>query len=157
MTEEVELIEHDKSNWGSGPWQQEEDRMEWRHNGLPCLMVRNSLGAWCGYVGVTKKHPFFQIDHDKAHDIRIHGGLTYSAKCHGHICHIPKKGEDGDVWWLGFDCGHAQDLSPGHEAQMRKIMRGRHLMKGFHNVYRDVAYVKHQVNSLADQLLKVAQ
>lgn len=38
----------DKSAWGPGPWQDEPDRVEWEHAGLPCLMVRSrDLGQWC--------------------------------------------------------------------------------------------------------------
>lgn len=61
----------DKSSWGDGPWQQEPDRAEWTHRGLPCLAV--------------------------------HGGLTYSDRCHDDICHVPAPGEPDDVWWFGFD------------------------------------------------------
>lgn len=48
-----------KEAWGDGPWKQEPDRSEWRaRNGLACLAVRHPRGGhWCGYVGVSRKHP----------------------------------------------------------------------------------------------------
>lgn len=41
--------------WGPGPWDGEPDKMQWTDpaTGLDCLIVRNTLGALCGYVGVT--------------------------------------------------------------------------------------------------------
>lgn len=153
MTEKIALVKHDKSNWGSGPWQTEEDRIEWRHKGLPCLMVRNKLGAWCGYVGVTKEHPSFNAHYDKV-DVDVHGGLTYSGKPDPIICHTPKPEEDGKVWWLGFDCSHAGDVSPALNAQLRELgsMVNRSLLN---ETYKDVAYVKREVNNLANQLIEV--
>lgn len=55
----------DKSEWGAGPWHSEPDKMQWRDEatGLPCLMVRNHGGAWCGYVGVAKGHPFYEVEY----------------------------------------------------------------------------------------------
>lgn len=40
----------DKTTWGEGPWQHEPDRVDWydEGTGLPCLMIRNAIGAWCG-------------------------------------------------------------------------------------------------------------
>lgn len=51
----------DKSKWGDGPWHREPDKMQWQDEatGLPCLIVRNHGGAWCGYVGVNDGHPLY--------------------------------------------------------------------------------------------------
>ncbi len=49
---------YDRSHWqDSGPWVNEPDRVEWSRAGLPCLMLRNRSGAWCGYVAVPPGHP----------------------------------------------------------------------------------------------------
>ncbi len=51
-----------KSTWGDGPWQNEPDKVQWtdQDTRLPCLAVRNGrIGNWCGYVGVSNDHPFF--------------------------------------------------------------------------------------------------
>lgn len=163
MIEKIELIKHDKSNWGEGPWQIEGDRIEWRHKGVPCLMVRNLSGVWCGYAAITKDHPAFGKGYDDV-NVNVHGGLSYASKCIGHICHIPKLGEDGDVWWLGFDCAHFRDLQPGYEAQMDSFRQfsvdmrnGLEKPGGFNHTYRDVAYVTEEVNGLADQLIKMLE
>jgi hypothetical protein len=100
-----------------GPWKAEPDKAQWMSpTGLPCMVRRGGLSAWCGYVGIPKSHPLFEKDYsDIEAEIDVHGGLTFASKCSGGehgICHVVEEGEDDDVWWLGFDCGHFDDLLP---------------------------------------------
>jgi hypothetical protein len=142
-----EWIWMDRSSWGEGPWQEEVDKIQWPdpETGYPCLAVRNKLGNWCGYVGIGQDHPAYGKDYEEV-DVRVHGGLTYSAHCdeyreHG-ICHIPDPGEPDDTYWLGFDCAHSDDLSPGlHEYYQWDWGK-----------YRTLAYVREQCQYLAWQL-----
>lgn len=121
----------DKSAWGPGPWQTEPDKIQFKdkETGLPCLIVRNHMGALCGYVGVSEGHPAFGKSYHDAEElvpgdeyINVHGGLTFSGHCDeegpedASICHIPEPGEPDNVWWLGFDCLHAHDIAPRMEA-----------------------------------------
>lgn len=48
----------DKSEWPRGQWDDEPDKMQWldEATGRPCLIVRNSFGGLCGYMGVDKSH-----------------------------------------------------------------------------------------------------
>lgn len=156
MNEKTEVI--DKSTWGPGPWQEEPDRVEFKHAGLPCLMLRHDrTGNWCGYAAVPPGHPLHGEPYDNA-DVRAHGGLTYSDKCRGDICHVPAPGEPDNVWWFGFDCAHAGDFCPGMEATLLSIpaiveMRAtRYPNLERYEVYRDVHYVRSQVERLAEQL-----
>ena len=64
------------------------------------------------------------------------------------VCHIPGKNEPDDVWWFGFDCSHAGDLSP----EMGSLGLGRF---GRDEVYRDIAYVTAQCASLAEKLKRM--
>lgn len=101
----------DKTRWADGPWMTEPDYVSWvdEATGLDCLVVRNRMGALCGYVGMPVGHPWFGMHYDEvpqAMDSAAHGGLTYSSECAGHICHD----SPNEVWWLGFDCGHYGDL-----------------------------------------------
>lgn len=141
-----------------GPWDGEPDREEWRHAGLPCIVARGPLGAWCGYVGVPPGHPAYLKRADSV-EAQAHGGLNYAETCQGPVCHIPQKGESHHTWWLGFDTGHFGDLIPGMVATSEQMRRrfpaeaslwGRTLERG--EVYRDLSYVKDEVNRLADQL-----
>lgn len=145
----------EKKKWGPGPWQDEPDRLEFEHVGLPCLIVRSSRsGVLCGYVAVPPGHPwhgknFGDVDGD------VHGGLTYSAKCAGRICHVPKPGEPDDVWWLGFDCSHLYDVRPGDAALFASLPQyatAAALMRAEPgSVYRTMPYVRGECARLAEQ------
>lgn len=143
MLEEKKL---DRQAWGDGPWVSEPDRAEWKDEltGYPCLAVRSSLGHWCGYVAVSPNHPAHGKGYDTVHEmsdqVAVHGGLTYASECRGHICHVPEAGEPDNVWWLGFDCAHCGDRSPGMKALFED------------DVYRDLPYVRSECANLASQL-----
>jgi hypothetical protein len=138
---QLQLTSDDKlKRWGSGPWIDEPDRIEFEAHGLPCLMLRNPFGAWCGYAAVPPGHPY----HGKSDaDVEAHGGITYAGTCDESvgICHVPKPGEPDNVYWFGFDCSHCYDLTPGLRIPMLD-----------HVVYRDVNYVRAEVEALAAQL-----
>ena len=136
----------DKTKFGPGPWQDEPDRVEFEHAGLPCLMKRNRLGVWCGYAAVPPGHPLHGRNMSIPR-VRIHGGLSWANACYDEICHVPKPGEPDDVWWFGFDCGHYDDLSPGLQAEFPDL---RSSFGG--GTYRDQAYVTAETRSLAEQL-----
>lgn len=62
----METLEYkyvDKKDWPRGPWNNEPDKIQFEdpETKLPCLIVRNGAGALCGYVGVSRGHPFFEI------------------------------------------------------------------------------------------------
>jgi hypothetical protein len=142
----------EKKNWGEGPWQQEPDRVDFRHAGFPCLLHRNHHGNWCGYVGLAPGHPFFGKPYDDV-EVDVHGGLTYSDKCSPPICHVPEPGEPENLWWLGFDCGHLLDLSPGIIADLPKIGLAHHIPHHLaEETYRTVEYVRAETERLAEQL-----
>lgn len=130
----------DKTGWPPGPWHNEPDRVDFEHAGYACMILRNGSGALCGYVGVDETHPDFGKHYNDL-PFSVHGGLTYSDLCSGHICHVPKPGMPDRVWWLGFDCNHYDDFAPGSPIWAR--------MSG---VYRDIAYVTQETKSLAEQL-----
>lgn len=204
----IEYRTIDKSSWPRGEWDNEPDKVQWQdaETGLPCLVVRGPHGAWCGYVGVAKGHPYYEQDYDKVHDVNhdlsVHGGLTFASKCHpapnvehwqkwrkraaapdflaqakryptgdaanflrdrakelesyeayvewseaALICHKVETGEDGDIWWLGFDCAHAGDYSPGYQKLEWFVDHG--------DEYRNWAWVTQETKSLAQQLKAV--
>lgn len=150
----------DKSRYIQGPypWFLEPDKVQYQDEttGLPCLIVRGPWGFLCGYVGVSKGHPSFGKKYhnvDSKFDIDVHGGLTYSDHCqpgpeNKSICHKVESDEDDNVWWLGFDCGHALDISPGIPEDMR-------VLQDPHREYRDLAYVEGEVKKLARQLYEI--
>jgi len=138
----------------SGPWHDEPDEERFEAHGHPCLLLRNPLGAWCGYVAIAPGHPWHGIDYGQI-DAEVHGGLTYANACAGHICHVPKPGEPDDVWWLGFDCIHAGDLSlsdivdvSGIRARMRVELPS---YDRSHESYKTIGFARNETIKLAQQ------
>lgn len=134
--------------WGDGPWLDEPDRLEFRHQGLPCLITRNPvMGNLCGYVAVPPGHPW----HSKSDPpvVDVHGSCNYANACSGHICHVPEPGESDNVWWFGFDCAHGHDFVPGYMMAFPSELLPKLFTTG---TYRDLPYVDSQVRSLAEQL-----
>lgn len=106
---------YDRSDWPDEDkgWGGEPDKAQWtdEDTGLPCLAVRNRLGGWCGYVGITKGHVFYGKDYETclhpegecpkhqphAEDeypycrykieniIDVHGSVTFTSKCSDRI------------------------------------------------------------------------
>lgn len=171
---EMERIEYstmDKSAWGPGPWQTEPDKIQFKdpETGLPCLIVRNYMGALCGYVGVSKGHPAFGKHYNEVEDlvpgddyISAHGGLTFSDYCDEYgaeetsICHIPEPGEPDHVYWVGFDTAHYMDVVPRMEADNRRRYEetGDDLWRRLdeHGTYKTIGYVTDEIANLAKQL-----
>jgi hypothetical protein len=59
-----------------------------------------------------------------------------------YICHVAAHGEPDPVWWLGFDCAHAGDLSPSYSRRY-----------GFGDgIYRSISYVEMECRALARQI-----
>ena len=84
--EQKEIDEHQEAcnkirkTLQKGQWMNEKDRVQFEHNGLDCLLVRNpSSFNWCAYVGVPETHEAFNQDYDHDHltNLSVHGGLTY--------------------------------------------------------------------------------
>lgn len=134
--------------WGPGPWVDEPDFREGITRGIPWCLRRSPLGTWCGYVRVEPGHPWHGAALHKA-GASVHGGVTWSAT-----------DPVADAWWIGFDCGHANDLQPGLESVRRKA---REHNSGLHEAltaleslvgageYRDHDYALSEVVDLAEQ------
>lgn len=150
MSEQTTERKIDRSKWPAGPWDGEPDRVEWRTAaGLPALITRTTLGHLCGYVAVPPGHRAYGTTDDwdgLASSLHVHGGVTYGAKCSGHICHVPEPGEPDDVWWIGFDMAHSGDLCP------YMLEHGGGYGGAFGDRYRTVDYVREQCEQLAAQL-----
>lgn len=142
----------DRKDWPQGEWSNEPDKIQWQDadTGLPCLIVRNRMGALCGYVGVAEGHRYFGVNYDNV-SVDAHGGLTFSDFCQPYgekgeqgICHVPDRGEPDKVWWLGFDCAHYMDVIPAMKPTLEKF-----------GYYKGISYVRHECQQLAAQLAAV--
>lgn len=117
------------------PWEGEPDEYSWEAYGLPCWMKRGPQGYWCGYVGVKQGHPLYgkgvwEIERY----FEVHGGVTWGGEFL----------EEDDTWWIGFDCGHACDLTPQELVEAFYFPLGK--------PYRDFDYVKAETEKLARQV-----
>jgi hypothetical protein len=130
------------------PWLTEPD--EWfsrdDNTGYATMILRNRMGALCGYVGVPVGHPLYGLpyydwnattpEQEAVNNIEVHGGLTFA----GQGRRAPD--EYKDYWWFGFDCAHAGDYVPVRPD----------VMTDFGCKYRDMKYVKEQIALLAKQI-----
>lgn len=154
-----------RKNWARGEWDNEPNREEFEHAGLPCILQRGPSGAWCGYVGISPGHPLHGIGYsgttDKdgnyssspVSDLDVHGGITYAEHCAGSICHVPKPGESEHAWWLGFDCAHSGDLSP----KSLKFDEDNGYGPSPYETYKTMSYARRQTERLAKQLRDMTQ
>lgn len=148
--------------------------------GFRAVVIMATTGHHCGYVAVPKEHPLFGKDYGDACDcltfpseegmgkrgvipmfcsngesrpdvvFDVHGSLTYS----GGNGEYPVKAPD--VWWFGYDCGHAGDAkSEEYIAEMQTKYPDHAFL--YHNyaggVFRDLEYNIAECESLAQQLI----
>jgi hypothetical protein len=122
------------------PWETEVDYSEWvdTETKYSCVIKRSATtGALCGYVGLPEGHVFYKGPHwgRLCSAIYAHGGITFIGS---NICR--PSGEALTGRYIGFDCAHDGDLCPKRDE--------------LNGIYRDYAFVKHEVESVARQLAK---
>jgi len=112
-------------------WEKEPNFLEWYSGDVHCMIKRSPhLGHLCGYVGVDKLHPLYDVHYD---DLEVHGGITYHGK---NI-----EGMKETMFYFGFDCAHYGDLSPYMGISLNQ-----------NATYKNIDYVKKEVKHLANQL-----
>lgn len=120
---------------------------------LYAIQLHDELWHLCGYLGVFEGHPWYGKKYGEI-DADVHGGLTYAQLQMGDYP-APCK---ADVWWVGFDCGHFGDFTPGI---LRWVMESETADSSFNRVYeresqfpwRDRDYVFDEIVLLAQQAL----
>ena len=159
--EQFNLI--DKSRFLHGPWIKEPDAVAWINYGLPCLIKRIDVwGHLCGYVGVFKQHPLYKKEQNELENfeqISVHGGVSFCGLNEKNdALHFRVNGLK--IWWIGFDCHHTYDYAPRYSRDFLEIEQ----MYGYKSTnieeilkYRDIEYVKTQVNNLAKQLYDLSE
>jgi hypothetical protein len=131
------------------PWEHEPDNEEWVHEltGYKCTVWRHpTFGHLNGYVAIPSGHKGHGFNYDwfNDKDVEVHGGLTYSDE----------DKETGE-WVVGFDCGHAGDLSPRMLVNMMKYADEAPDLVEYRlreEKYRTFDWVREEVCSLARQL-----
>jgi hypothetical protein len=128
-------------------WETEPDYITGKFFGLDCAIIRHKeLKHLCGYVAVSKKHPFFKVScwDEQLKDIDVHGGLTFASFRNNK-----------SQWWFGFDCAHAWDYSPGLAESLKNNpgISANTLDILFNDTtYRNIKFVQRETAWLAFQL-----
>lgn len=116
-----------------------------------CVIVGQSLGHRCGYVGIPKGHVLYGKDYD-AIDIDVHGGLTYAGNGNYPV--------ESDLWWIGFDCAHIGDskdfelikeLADTREYEIMTEIEERFPTQNY-GIIRTMEYVEEQLIAMIKQL-----
>ena len=142
-------------------WLTEGNYKQWIRNGLLCEIRRaKESGQLNGYVGLHKKHPLIGLTYEELYkkipDLYVHGGLTFSTKFPENTL-FPKLQKpwrpNQMTWTYGFDCAHLGDYCPELDKTLTKVMgTTKHSMSQDINTYRNMDYVRNQVNNLCDIL-----
>lgn len=110
------------------------------HAGLKCKVVYRDRFR-CGYVGIDERHPLHGKDYndyipsrataDREFDLSDRGSapvmaaltvdpeksdagmwpISLALVAHGGITFASTFDHDKELWWFGFDCGHAGDTA----------------------------------------------
>lgn len=141
----------DRKDWPAGPWDNEPDNYSWIDptTDYRCAILRNRMGALCGYVRVPEDHKLFGKDYTEEIDFLLQpksygDRIDCIIDCHGGLTYSNREG------WFGFDCSHVGDVRP--EATWRSDLSI--LLRRTADVYRDFNYVKSECASLAYELWK---
>ena len=129
------------------PWESEPNHAEWidEDTDYKCRIVRHDhFGHLCGYVGIPKNHPLWGKHYsDDEVGIQVHGGLTFADSAN------PDGDWGGGLWWFGFDCSHAGDLSP---KMLMYLVEKDYYNSARGETYRTWDYVENEVRELVRQL-----
>ena len=141
------------SGWGERVG--EPDAWSGEYLGFPVYARRNSMGVWCGYIGLPTGHPWSGLS--DPHNVAVHGGISYAQKV------LPLTDPGGaSAWYLGFNCGHFGDFIPSFVAAEPGVdplatATRLHATYDCHIVYRTLEYAQAELRSLAEQASRVAQ
>lgn len=89
-----------------GPWDNEPDAARIDVGDVPALMARGWGDFWCGYIGVWTEE-IARLVEDR---IDVHGGWTFVKQLEAFDVAVGLP--NAKLWWCGFDCGHAWDITP---------------------------------------------
>lgn len=143
--------------WGYGEWCEEPDLVEFEHCGFKCIVFRQASRETCeefhmsgghltGYVAIDKDHTFYGKDAYHLY-LDVHGGITFA-----------EIGNE-ELFFIGFDCAHAGDITPSMEMLKKKYSNEiyqvpeqfKHLSL-FNPTYKNIAFAVGECKYLAEQL-----
>lgn len=102
---------------------------------------QEEIGVFNIFIATFSNEEVTENSIDIALCIRCHGGLTFGGRAWWDK-------HDSDLWWLGFDCAHCDDLQPKLIEHCPRMMEWA--------VYRDEAYVRKVLKMMCADI-KVAE
>lgn len=138
-------IKFHNRKWPKGPWDDEPNEEMFEHDGFQCVILRNGMGALCGYVVVPASHPIYQDTWQNLTSLDVHGGITFSETGKYFNKHVASFGieniiVDNNSWVIGFDTCHWNDYIPGIPSSASP------------KYYKTFEYVKNEIINLVKQL-----
>lgn len=169
-TEEFSYVEHTYSSdekmkwWGYGEWVEEVDYATFSYNGWECVIRRECFydgpivfgGFLCGYVKIPENYRLYTVSPD------VHTYTLSKFGVHGGITYFSFPFWDEEILYLGFDCGHVYDITPSFN-KMRCFPEEFpkefcdnliSLFNKFNATYKNIYFVKKELELLCDQLSK---
>lgn len=143
------------------PWEREPNQVSYRLGNYHLFVNRHpQMLHLCGYVGVTSRHPLYGVSSfpydERLNDLYAHGGITYT-NAGGRI-----PGMHDGLWYFGFDAAHAGDYIPGLMRDLERINKelvGPNRLTlslfGDYESYRNIPFMKAEVERLCEQLRKI--
>ncbi len=94
---------------------------------------------------------------DIAFYFKVHGGINYADGGNGHPV-------ESDLWWFGFDCGHAGDC-PDYDMQEKtwgkdnKMVKYRTIERKLYKdaVVRTLEYTQQECRNFVDQIINLVE
>lgn len=127
-----------RTDWlPDGPWNNEDDREEFDIDGVPCVLQRDRLGYWCGYVLLSNGHPWANKSPEQI-KAQVYGAVK-------HVGDIPEKAGK----WAGFACNEPGDLLPGMMKWKRESLSD--------GIYRDFDFAMNECAKLAAAAKKASK
>lgn len=148
--------------------------------GFRAVVTMGDMGYRCGYVGLPKGHPLYGMEYSEPSPaltvpsddepvgkrgaitllcatpehmtspemvFDVHGSLTFSGNGCGQYP-VPS-----DLWWFGYDCGHAGDgRSLAYLQEMRERYPDGPIMWIDDGEFRSLEYCIEECESLAQQI-----
>lgn len=131
----------DWDNSQDPPWKDEPDEVLFVCLNYYCAIMRNHLGALCGYAAVPLEHPWFGLNANNALTLTLHahGGITFCGYIEPVKIYIAEP--SNHLWWFGFDCAHYQDLVPAF------------ITRGMSRTYKNEAFVRKECEGVVQQII----
>lgn len=128
------------------------------YKGFPYLVIAYTAGHRCGYVGLDKDHPLYEVEYAEKTEDRdspeclfdVHGGLTFSS----HFDNQKTPEIDQSLWWFGFDCAHLYDAKdPSIMSDEYLEIENKYELSIPGGTIKTTEYVREECKSLIDQII----